>query len=367
MVLVIPSAYSGVLNISIGKQKGKAKQMAFKRAIREQVWLKVLLTGPSGGGKSTSALKLATGIYSKCGGEGIAYIGTEGSRDKYYADKYEYDLIQLDKTGDSRKFEDTSPESYIHQIDEAINGGYKILVIDTMTPEWIYINEVHDAMKGNSFTNWGKVKPRHTKFMEKILMSPIHIICCARGKDAWVMEDQNGKQVPRKVGMGGQTDKDVSYSMAVSLLLNDQDKHTFECDKDNTGLFDGVYGRAITEKDGEDLFYWANDSDIPAPAIEKKYEKAEISGDDKLKSLKQEIIKEYAIKEGDTGSPEVQVAILTYRINDLNEHLKVHKKDHHSRRGLLKMVGQRRNMLAYLKKKDINRYRTLIEQLGLRK
>ena len=78
---------------------------------------------------------------------------------------------------------------------------------------------------------------------------------------------------------------------------------------------------------------------------------------------KKEIIEKYAR----TGSPEVQVALLTARINDLNEHFKVHPKDHHSRRGLLKMVGQRRNLLAYLKSKDIERYRTLIEQLGLRK
>ena len=82
---------------------------------------------------------------------------------------------------------------------------------------------------------------------------------------------------------------------------------------------------------------------------------------------KAEIIKEDQTKEGDTGSPEVQVAILTYRINDLNEHLKVHKKDHHSRRGLLKMVGQRRNLLNYLKEKDLQRYRDLIARLGLRK
>ena len=82
---------------------------------------------------------------------------------------------------------------------------------------------------------------------------------------------------------------------------------------------------------------------------------------------KAEIIKEYQTKEGDIGSPEVQVAILTYRINDLNEHLKVHKKDHHSRRGLLKMVGQRRNLLNYLKEKDLQRYRDLIARLGLRK
>ena len=82
---------------------------------------------------------------------------------------------------------------------------------------------------------------------------------------------------------------------------------------------------------------------------------------------KQAIIKEYATHEGDTGSPEVQVAVLTTRINELTEHLKVHKKDHHSRRGLLKMVGQRRGLLAYLKKVDIERYRALIERLGLRK
>ena len=85
------------------------------------------------------------------------------------------------------------------------------------------------------------------------------------------------------------------------------------------------------------------------------------------KEMKQQIIKDYQLKEGDTGSPEFQIAVLTYRINDLNEHLKVHKKDHHSRRGLLKMVGQRRNLLAYLKDKDVERYRTLIARLGLRK
>ena len=82
---------------------------------------------------------------------------------------------------------------------------------------------------------------------------------------------------------------------------------------------------------------------------------------------KAEIIKEYALKEGDTGSPEVQIAILTARINHLTEHLKTHKGDHHSRRGLLKMVGQRRNLLNYLKEKDLERYRTLIKRLGLRK
>lgn len=84
------------------------------------------------------------------------------------------------------------------------------------------------------------------------------------------------------------------------------------------------------------------------------------------KERKQEIINDYQRTEGDTGSPEVQVAILTERINQLTDHLKQHKKDHHSRRGLLKMVGKRKSLLKYLKNKDIDRYRDLIAKLGIR-
>lgn len=86
-----------------------------------------------------------------------------------------------------------------------------------------------------------------------------------------------------------------------------------------------------------------------------------------LKEEKTAIIKEYALHEGDTGSAEVQIAVLTKRINDLTEHLRTHQKDHHSRRGLLKMVGQRRSLLNYLMKTDIERYRAIIARLGIRK
>ena len=85
------------------------------------------------------------------------------------------------------------------------------------------------------------------------------------------------------------------------------------------------------------------------------------------KEQKSAIIAEYATHEGDTGSPEVQIALLTFRINNLTEHLKENKKDHHSRRGLLMMVGQRRNLLAYVQKNDIERYRAIVARLGLRK
>ena len=85
------------------------------------------------------------------------------------------------------------------------------------------------------------------------------------------------------------------------------------------------------------------------------------------KESKAEIIAKYKRDEKDTGAPEVQIALLTERINELTEHLKVHKKDNHSRRGLLKMVGKRRNLLNYLAKKDVNRYREIVAKLGLRK
>ncbi|MBR0466495.1 MAG: 30S ribosomal protein S15 [Clostridia bacterium] len=85
------------------------------------------------------------------------------------------------------------------------------------------------------------------------------------------------------------------------------------------------------------------------------------------KEEKKQVLTDYATHEGDTGSPEVQIALLTKRINDLNAHLENNKKDHHSRRGLLKMVGHRRNLLAYLQKNDIERYRAIVKKLGLRK
>jgi small subunit ribosomal protein S15 len=109
-------------------------------------------------------------------------------------------------------------------------------------------------------------------------------------------------------------------------------------------------------------------ADPPTAFLARAYEKQEVQQPLSLTTEeKKSIIEKYQLHESDTGSPEVQIAILTERINYLTEHLKVHKKDHHSRRGLLKMVGKRRALLDYLKDSDIERYRALIEELGLRK
>lgn len=254
--------------------------MGFQKAKREQVWLKVLLSGASGCGKSYSALKLATGIAKKCNSE-IAYIGTEGSRNKYYANEFSYDLLELEEPFECEK--------YMAAIDEAVEAGYKVLIIDSMSHEWKWLNDVHDKMPGNSFTNWGKLKPRHHKFMDKILNSPIHVIATARGKDDWVLEDKNGKQVPKKVGMGQQQDKDISYEYTVSLMIS-QDTHVASADKDNTHLFDGRY-EVLTEKDGERLYEWANQGEAPTPKAPKPtYSEASVDETDILTDVKKEII-----------------------------------------------------------------------------
>lgn len=244
--------------------------MGFEKAKREQVYVKILLSSPSGGGKSYSALRVATGLAKKCDSR-IAYIGTEGSRDKYYANEFEYDLMQL---------ETFSTRSYMDAIDEAIDGGYKVLIIDSISPEWQWLNDQHDKMTGNSFTNWGKLKPKHKQFMEKILLSDIHIIACARGKTEWVLEDQDGKKVPKKVGMGATQDKDISFDYTVSFQL-EQTTHNATADKDNTHLFDEIH--ILTEKDGEALYDWANTGDKPAPR--KKKPVIDIDKNEELKEL----------------------------------------------------------------------------------
>lgn len=259
--------------------------MGFQKAKREQIWLKVLLTSPSGGGKSYTALRLASGIAKKADSR-IAYIGTEGSRDKFYSNEFDYDLLQLE--------DPFTDNSYIDAIEEAIDGGYKVLIIDSLSHEWKWLNDLHDKMPGNSFQNWGKLKPRHRKFMDTILNAPIHIIATARGKDEWVMEDKGGKQVPKKVGLGAQQDKDVTYEYTVSFMI-EQDTHIASPDKDNTHLFEGRY-EILTEKDGEKLYDWANDSDIPA-TVKKMPPKVDEDRNEEIKTI---IQSKFTELEGDS-------------------------------------------------------------------
>lgn len=228
--------------------------MGFQKAKREQIWLKVLLAGPSGSGKTFSALRLAKGIAAAAGGR-VAAIDTENGRIRYYANEFDFDDLQLQAP--------YTPEKYIQAIEDAVDGGYKTLVIDSITHEWDYCVDYHDKMPGNSYTNWGKVTPRHDAFMEKVLQSPIHIISTVRGKDTYVLEDRNGKQVPKKVGMGYKQRDNTEYNYTLTFNIA-QDTHIAEAQKDNTHLFEGRYD-VLTERDGKSLFDWANAGDAPAP------------------------------------------------------------------------------------------------------
>ena len=227
--------------------------LSFKKAVREQLWIKVLLTGPSGAGKTYSALRIAKGLYDKCGGEGIAYIDTENRRASYYANEFSFDVIDM--------ADPYSPEKYIESIEAAVDAGYKVLIIDSLSLEWSYLNDVHDKMPGNSFTNWAPLKSRHKKLMEKILQSHVHIIATARGKDAYAMEDKNGKSVPKKIAEGIVGDKELEYNYTCTFQLA-QDTHVATVMKDNTHIFEGRYD-VLTEKDGESIYNWANTGEVP--------------------------------------------------------------------------------------------------------
>lgn len=284
--------------------------MAFVKAVREKVYAKVLITGPSGCGKSMGAEEMATGMYRKCGGAGIAYIGTEGDRDKLYAQgkskhgdyTFEYDLLQL-----SDPF---TTDKYIAAINEAIDAGYKVCIIDGLSAEWKWLNDTHDKMPGNSFTNWGKLKPKHRELIDKILAAPMHIICCARGKDEWLLEDRNGKSIPKKVGMGSQTDKDISYEMMLSLQV-EQDTHLAHADKDNTGLWPETRYSVITAKDGEVLYEWCEKGEQPAPKIDIQKNVEPITPEDDLKAIKAQIV-ERCKALGGTANTDMMALLKTY-------------------------------------------------------
>jgi len=265
----------------------------FTKAKREQIWTKILLAGPSGSGKTYSALRLATGLAEACGSR-VAAIDTENGRILYYADEFDFDDMQMDVP--------FTPEKYIEAVDTAVKAGYKVLIIDSSTHEWDYCLEVHSKMPGNSYTNWAKVTPRHDAFMEKILQSPIHIIATVRGKDEYIIEDKDGKKVPKKVGVGYKQRDNTEYNYTVTFNLA-QDTHIAEAMKDNTHLFEGRY-EMLTEKDGANIYEWANKGEAAKPRPKRE------DPDYTLKSIIESIAaKVTELKEVGVSKEEVAIAI----------------------------------------------------------
>ena len=228
--------------------------MAFVKAKKEQIWVKLLLAGPSGGGKTFSALRVATGL-AKAAGSRVAALDTENGRIRYYANDFDFDDMQMDAP--------YSPEKYMAAIDEAVKAGYKVLIVDSLSHEWSFCLNLVDNMPGsNTYTKWKTVTPRHDAFKEKILQSPIHIIATVRGKDEYVLEESNGKKVPKKVGLGYSQRDGLEFDYTTTLNL-DQNSHRFQATKDNTHLFEDRYD-LLTEEDGVALYNWANSGEAAA-------------------------------------------------------------------------------------------------------
>lgn len=282
--------------------------LQIKHAKREQIYVKALIGGPSGSGKSYSALRIATGIAKREGdGAKIGYIGTEGVRDKLYANEFDYDLISL---------EEYSPDYYAAAIDAFIDAGYKILIVDSMTHLWNWVQEqVQLTAKGgdSTFQAWGKYKKPNKQVVEKILLAPAHVIVTGRGKDEYVMEtNSKGKLSPKKVGIGVQQDKDIEYEYMVTWML-DQETHIAETAKDNTHIFEGKLS-VLDEKAGEELFDWANDGEPVKSPAEKLAE---------AKKLQEEITK----KCKELGGQDNKALMEWYKKAFNGNHLTVNNPD----------------------------------------
>lgn len=288
--------------------------MGFKKAIRESLWVKVLSIAPSGSGKTYSNLRMAQGMAKKIEQETgeecrIAFIETEAKRATYYADEFDFDMLEIKAP--------FTPEKYIDAIDDAIDSGYKVVVIDSLSHEWMGkggLLEVHSNMPGNSYTNWSKITPRHEKFMDKVIDSPIHVFATVRGKDKYVLEEQNGKQVPRKVGVGYQQRDDLEYLFTTAFTI-EQDTHYFNTVKDNTHLFEDRH-EILTEKDGEKLYAWSIGGDVKSKKAEldkaKEEAKAKIAlkAEEEAKKMADEVDKKKKKQENKLSLEELKAEIL---------------------------------------------------------
>lgn len=254
-------------------------------AKRELVWVKIALMSPSGGGKTYSSLRLATGMREELARIGIPtkilMVNTEGGRGRYYANEFDYQIIDIPQ--------DSDPETYVDVIKFAVDNGYKILIIDSASHEWKKALKIHQQ-HGGDFKAFAKVTPRHEKFTGAIADSQIHIISTMRGEDKYEVEkNDQGKTSIKKLGVGAEQRKDFEYEFTATFLI-DQKTNTAEVQKDNTHIFETRGAFQITEQDGIDIIKWANSGEgYTAPVretVELKVEKAE----KEVPSLKKEVI-----------------------------------------------------------------------------
>lgn len=238
--------------------------LQIKKAKREKIFVKVALMAPSGGGKTYSALRMATGmlreIEKETGKKGKILMGnTESKRGLYYADEFDYDIVDITAPH--------NPEKYVELIELAIKEGYDVLIIDSSSHEWEGKGGCLELqqMAGGTYQSWGKVTPRHNKFINAIADSPIHIICTMRGKDQYDVEkDDRGKTTVTKLGIGAKQRDGFEYEFTCTFLI-DQKTNMATSQKDNTHIFEGETAVLLSENHGERVIQWANSGEGYTP------------------------------------------------------------------------------------------------------
>jgi len=223
--------------------------LQLKKATRKQVKLRLNISAPSGAGKTYSALLMAKGLVGDW--EKIAVIDTENGSASLYSHLGDFNVIDLTPP--------FTPEKYTEALHTCVNAGMEAVIIDSTTHEWACLIEENELLaqarfRGNTWSAWSQTTPRHDKFINSILHSPVHVITCTRSKMETIMGDD--KKV-KKVGMKDVQREGWEYELTVSLNI-DRDTHMATPSKDRTNLFEGKNPFLITEETGRLIADWCN-------------------------------------------------------------------------------------------------------------
>ncbi|MDP9958108.1 hypothetical protein J2X97_003782 [Epilithonimonas hungarica] len=221
--------------------------MQLRQSERKQAKIKIALQGSAGSGKTYSSLVLGKGLtngnFTK-----VAIIDTENGSADLYAHLGDYNVISLKSP--------FTPQQYVDAINICEKAGMEVIILDSISHCWDYLLNYHSSLAGNSFTNWAKIKPLERLFMDKILQCNAHIIATMRTKQDYVLNQKDGKFIPKKVGLKSIQSDGLDYEF--TLVFDVDIKHFVVSSKDRTGLFMGKPEFIISENTGKVILNWCN-------------------------------------------------------------------------------------------------------------
>lgn len=292
-----------------------------QKAVREKIAVKIALMGPSGSGKSYSALRLATGMLEEMKKTNtlddtngrILFANTEGSRGRYYANEFDYDIVDL--------VPPYAPEQFTELINYAVEEKYAILIIDSTSAEWEGKGGCLELQQqaGGRYQDWKLITPRHDKFIDTMQYSPIHIIATMKGKDQYeVDKDERGRTAVKKLGVGAKQRDGFEYYFTTTFNI-DVTSHMAKCEKDNTHIFENEGSTILTEDFGERIIKWANSAEAENTLAEKFKEDTTATGADssanELTDTLDSIESCYkALLEANVERPAIASAIQKYHV-----------------------------------------------------